>query len=247
MYRFLLLSLFCIALFACESNTPSEKNESNTIEEQEEATTIDTLFIHARTGLQLRKAAAKDAERLATLTYGTPFITTSQPEGQVLQESAYGPYQIKGQWLKGKTADGKEGYLFAPYLFPFSPKYKKEPAPPLEWLYQQYAPNVSIVEETTESDALPEGAIEGKMIRFSDEATYQVAFFEGGISYFLEVPKEQLSVTDALILFRSAYFQDRSITTEYDEADQAIIVSDQAATLIIKEENGKVKVTLHAG
>ena len=85
----------------------------------------DELFIHAGSGLVLRKTADAKGAKLQTLSYGDAvkvLKTDFKKKPHAVEE--FKGFSIKGFWVKVSTADGKEGYVFDGYLSKYRPMVK---------------------------------------------------------------------------------------------------------------------------
>lgn len=77
----------------------------------------DELFVHASSGLILRKTADPKGDRIVTLGYGDAVkVLKTDFKKKPYSVEAFKGFSIKGFWVKVSTADGKEGYVFDGYL-----------------------------------------------------------------------------------------------------------------------------------
>ena len=77
----------------------------------------DELFVHAGSGLILRKTPDPKGERIMTLSHGEAvkvLKTDFKKKPHSVEE--FKGFTIKGFWVKVSTAAGKEGYVFDGYL-----------------------------------------------------------------------------------------------------------------------------------
>lgn len=207
------------------------------------------LYVHAGKGVVLRATPAADGAKITTLTYGTKVEANSlEATGQNYVAEKVGPYSLSGKWLKVKTADGKEGYVFERYVFPF-PTHQADYSDQtyFEWFYQQFSPQAKIEIETDDTASFQEGAIDGHTTIFDDGAEYEFAMFEGGVSEFLRIPVGRITIENALVIFRAAHFRDsKNITTTYDETLKSIFVNGEISAVQIQEKDGFIEIAIHA-
>ena len=211
--------------------------------------TTKLLYVHAGKGVVLRATPGADGAKIATLAYGTTVETSSsETTGSVYVAERVGPHELSGKWLKVKMKDGKEGYVFERYVFPFPTHvadYGEQSY--FEWFYQQFAPEAKIELTTDDSTSFQEGAIDGRTTIFDDGAEYEFAMFEGGISEFLRIPLGKMTIEDALVIFRAAHFRaDENITTSYDETLKSIFVNGETSAVQIQEKDGFLEIAIHA-
>lgn len=85
----------------------------------------DELFVHAGSGLVLRKTPDPKGERVAALNYGES-ITVQKTDFKKNPYSVeeFKGFKIKGFWVKVTTNGGKEGYVFDGYLSKSRPVVK---------------------------------------------------------------------------------------------------------------------------
>lgn len=208
-----------------------------------------TLYVHAGRGVVLRATPAPDGAKITTLQYGTKIEANSMTAtGQTYVAERVGKYELSGKWLKVKTQDGKEGYIFEKYAFPF-PTHKADYGDQsyFEWFYQQFAPESKIEMTTDDSTSFQEGAIDGRTTIFDDGAEFEFAMFEGGISEFLRIPQDKMKIEDALVIFRAFYFRDlNNITTSYDESLKSIFVNGETSAVQIQQKDGFLEIAFHA-
>ena len=77
----------------------------------------DKLINHAQSGLVLRKTASQDGKRIAAVEYGDALTVLKNNEPKKAhQVEEFAGYKIKGFWVKVKTKDGQEGFVFDGYL-----------------------------------------------------------------------------------------------------------------------------------
>ena len=77
----------------------------------------DELFVHAGSGLLLRKTPTQKGERILTLN-ASDAVTVLKTNFKKKPFSVvdFKGYRIRGFWVRVRTADGKEGYVFDGYL-----------------------------------------------------------------------------------------------------------------------------------
>ena len=77
----------------------------------------DQLTVHAVSGLVLRETASPSGKKIRTLEYGTTVTVLADglkktPHSVELTKG----YSIKGYWVKVRSGEGKEGFVFDGYL-----------------------------------------------------------------------------------------------------------------------------------
>jgi hypothetical protein len=77
----------------------------------------DVLINHAQSGLLLRKSPNAKGERIANIPFGesVTVVKNNQPK-KPHQIQEFKGFTIKGYWVKVKTKDGLEGFVFDGYL-----------------------------------------------------------------------------------------------------------------------------------
>lgn len=77
----------------------------------------DELFVHAGSGLILRKTPDAKGERILTLAHGDAVkVLKTDFKKKPHSVVEFKGFTIKGFWVKVSTAGGKEGYVFDGYL-----------------------------------------------------------------------------------------------------------------------------------
>ena len=77
----------------------------------------DELFVHAGSGLLLRKTPDAKGERIMTLNHGDAVkVLKADFKKKPYSVEEFKGFTIKGFWVKVSTADGKEGYVFDGFL-----------------------------------------------------------------------------------------------------------------------------------
>lgn len=236
-------------LFACQSkNNPEPEKAKSVGNISLESQITKVLYVHAGKGLVLRDKPSAQGAAIATIAYGSKIEALSATtEGETYLAEQVGNYQLAGKWLNVKTADGKVGYVFERYVFPFATHkadYGQESY--FEWFYQQYASGVHVETTTEDSTAFREGAIDGRSTLFNDGAEFEFAMYEGGISEFLRIPAGKMKIEDALVIFRAFHFRGQDqVTTTYDVSLKSIFVNGEAFALQLQEKDGFLEIAFH--
>lgn len=245
----MLLILATSILFSCQVKTNTDTDKPSTAGQiASEAPVTKVLYVHAGKGLVLRDKPSAQGAPIVTLPYGSQVeALRAEAEGETYLAEQVGKYQLSGKWLNVKTTDGKVGYVFERYVFPFATHkadYGQESY--FEWFYQQYAPDVHIEITTEDSSSFQEGAIDGRSTIFDDGAEFEFAMYEGGISEFLRIPAGKMKIEDALVIFRAFHFRGQDqITTTYDESLKSIFVNGEAFAIQLQEKDGFLEIAFH--
>lgn len=200
------------------------------------------LYVHAPSGLVLRKTPAKDGEKVITVPCNAQPLTVLAMPDQVNRYVAekFGDFEVAGGWVKVRTEEGREGFLFEGYLSPYPPMVK---APEnadsyLEWFYQSVSP---LKGERIKLPAEP-GLIEGYKQAFEDRAIFQFEYYEGGVTHHFYIPESKMTMQEALVLFRPLWFQGSATKGEYDAATQTLTIAlaDEYAQMSIQPKDGQL-------
>lgn len=77
----------------------------------------DLLYVYAGNGLVLRQTAAPTGQKIATLPFGSVVTVLAERLRQVpMSVTEFQGFAIKGYWVKVRTRNGKEGFVFDGYL-----------------------------------------------------------------------------------------------------------------------------------
>lgn len=184
------------------------------------------VYVHAANGLVLRQTPEPDGAKLGNVPLdGSPLEVLASPDpGNVYVAETHGPYEVKGGWVKVRTAANKEGYLFEGYLSRHAPLLK---APEgtltnIEAFYQ----TVAAPKGNPETVPAQNGSMEGRRQRYADGAVYELEFYEGGVSHNLFLPSGTFTLPEALVIFRSLWFGKDKITTTYNEPTKTVMALD---------------------
>ena len=234
--------------FSCQSGSTNAPTARTGTEEhvEEGGFQAAVFYVHARKGLNLRTHADPASESSALLSYGDSLqLRSDLPEGAPFSPETYGPVRLAGQWNRVKTSSGLEGYVFEHYISRVPTSWTAEgDLSYLEWFYRHVSPGAKI---SSVKDTLPEGALEGRITRFSDGGYYEMAFYEGGITERLSIPGPPIPMAEAFVVLRSALFPGEHTTSGYDSDFETLTVADEAATLHVKQDGDLLVIMLFAG
>lgn len=233
-----------MAFIACKNEPPAPVPPPQP--EAQEASKLPVgskVFVHAVNGLVLRQTPAADGAKLGNVPPdGTPLEVVLSPDpANIYVAETLGPYEVKGGWVKVRTAQNKEGYLFEGYLSRYAP------------LVEQHDDTLSSIEAFYQTVAAPRGkpravpakngAIEGHVQEYADGARYEFEFYEGGVTHNLYLPAGGFTLPEALVIFRSLWFGKNKTTTSYNEPTKTVMVMDvdgYQALELKKEKDGVV-------
>ncbi|MBD2701193.1 SH3 domain-containing protein [Spirosoma sp. BT702] len=188
----------------------------------------DIVYVHAPNGLTLRKTAAKDGAKVALVPFdGSPLTVLSPPEPGVLYTAeTIGAFAVKGGWVNVKTKTGQEGYLFEGYLSRYKPLNTEKIDGEVSMIDAFYR-TISPVKGKRTTLPKKEGTIERYQYVYTDGARFEEQQYEGGITQFLELPKEKFTMPEVLVLFRALWFQKEKTTATFDAAKQRLTLDSE--------------------
>ncbi|MFM9946415.1 MAG: SH3 domain-containing protein [Saprospiraceae bacterium] len=211
----------------------------------------DQLYVHARSGLVLRKTPSKEGQKIANVPYnGQPVrvLALPDPANRYVAERI-GEFELSGGWVKVRTSAGQEGYLFDGYLMPFAPRIEssEEGFYEAEWFY----PSTFAGGRVELPLSAEEGLIEHFKRVYKDGAEFEQQGFHGGISQFLYLPKGKFSLQQALVLGRILFcttmdnkgnMVPMKTKNTYDAAQQLITLqnTDGYEQLTIQSKDGRI-------
>lgn len=221
------LFLLFLALFACKNETVAPE-----VTQQPEAPKAAKLpvgskvYVHAVNGLVLRQTPSADGAKLGNVPLnGSPLEVLASPDpANMYVAETYGPHEVKGGWVKVRTSDNKEGYLFEGYLSRYAPlaKAPEGTLSSIEAFYQ----TVAAPKGKPQTVPAKNGAIEGSVQGYADGARYELEFYEGGVTRNLFLPPGGFTLPEALVIFRSLWFGKDKTTTTYNEPTKTVMVLD---------------------
>lgn len=184
------------------------------------------IYVHANNGLVLRKSPSKDGEKITTLNKdGKPLMVLELPDinNQYTAEKI-GDFELRGGWIKVKTIDGKEGYVFEGYVSKYPPivDFAIYENSLIEGFYKNVSPPKG------KPVALPkqEGLNEGYEQAFEDGALFHFEYWDGGATHIFKIPQSSLSFSEAFVILRSLLFIGNT-KSEYDSKMKKITVNDE--------------------
>lgn len=239
-------SLLLLAFLACK-NEPAAPTPAPQPEAPKAAALPvgSKVYVHAVNGLVLRQTPAPDGAKLGNVPAdGSPLEVLTAPDpANVYVAETLGPYEVKGGWVKVRTALNKEGYLFEGYLSRYAP-LNKEPEGTLTNIEAFYQ-TVSAPKGKPLNVPAQNGSMEGSRQLYADGAIYELEFYEGGVTHNLLLPAGGFTLSEALVIFRSLWFGKSNTTTTYNEPTKTVMVSDtdgyQALELKMEKEGVMLK------
>lgn len=206
------------------------------------------VYVHAVNGLVLRQTPAPDGAKLGNVPFdGSPLEVLVSPDpANVYVAETLGPYEVKGGWVKVRTAQNKEGYLFEGYLSRYAPLIK-EPEGTLTNIEAFYQ-TVSAPKGKPQTLPAQNGSMEGSRQLYADGAMYELEFYEGGVTHNLYLPSGGFTLPEALVIFRSLWFGKSNTTTSYNEPTKTVMVSDMDGiqNLELQMEKDGVMLKFHS-
>ncbi len=248
------LALFFVAVAACRQTAKPDETTSSATSSPAAPAIVETnsavkkLYVHAAKGLVLRKSPSRDGEKITTLIYGSPAVEvleTVSDAGRFVAERFDGQ-NIEGEWLRVRTHDGKEGYVFGGYLSRYPPvtESAEEGVEELDWFYRTISPVQGEREKTQQPHAL-----DGYLQNYADGARFDSAFFPGGVTHLLDIPSSKLGFQEAFVMLRSFVFtRPDEIKSFFDRKANAFVAVHEAegyVTLKVSQKpNGSIGVEL---
>ncbi|MFN4079390.1 MAG: SH3 domain-containing protein [Saprospiraceae bacterium] len=185
------------------------------------------LYVHAPSGLVLRKTPSKDGEKIMNLPMnGEPLTVLELPDpANRYVAERMGSFEVSGGWVKVRTNDGKEGYLFEGYLSRYLPQIE-EPEADIDSYVEAFYARIS--RPKGERKPLPQkpGLVEGYRQEFEDGAVFQFEYYEGGVTHHFYLPADKFTVQEAFVLFRPLWFWSAKTKGEYDAATKRLTITD---------------------
>lgn len=110
---------------AMTSTQPSSKDDNQA------PALYDTLYVHAPSGLVLRKTPSKNGKKIASVPRDGRLLKVLEPAdpGNRFTAEKIGSFELSGGWVKVKTTRGEEGWLFEGYLSRYPPLSKNRMIP----------------------------------------------------------------------------------------------------------------------
>ncbi|GAB3705964.1 hypothetical protein GCM10027592_39000 [Spirosoma flavus] len=200
----------------------------------------DIVYVHAPNGLTLRKTAAKDGAKVVLVPFdGAPLTVLTSPEDQYTAETI-GAFKIKGGWVNVRTKAGQEGYLFEGYLSRHKPLNMEKMDGAVSMIDAFYR-TISPVKGKRTTLPKKDGNIERYQYVYADGARFEEQQYEGGVTQFLELPKEKFTMQEVLVLFRTLWFQKEKTTATFDAAKQRLTLDSEGgySQLIIQPKGNQ--------
>ncbi len=202
----------------------------------------DTLYVHAPSGLVLRKTPSKNGKKIASVPRDGRLLKVLEPAdpGNRFTAEKIGSFELSGGWVKVKTTRGEEGWLFEGYLSRYPPLLEKSNDPCClagELFYRSVSPakgeriSFSELEET-----------EGHRQGYLDGAFYETLFHAAGEYERFLLPAGKMTMQEALVLFRSLWFGSTKTFSKYDAAKRRLNVfstDGQKQNLVIELDDSE--------
>ncbi len=229
----LLFALLFVAIVACRQNAKPDQTTNQTVADTSVPAVAGTesaakkLYVHAAKGLVLRESPGKNGEKITTLPYRGPAVEvleTLSSAGRFVAERFDGQ-NIEGDWLRVRTHDGKEGYVFGGYLSRYPPvAVFSSDIELLDQFYRTISPIKGDHEKTRQPHAL-----DGYVQNYADGAIYDSAFFPGGAAHLLDIPPGKLELQEAFVMLRSLVFtRPEEVASSFDRRKNAFVAVHEA-------------------
>jgi hypothetical protein len=193
----------------------------------------DSLYVHAASGLILRKTPDAKGEPLKTLPYGAAVKvqkTDFKKKPHTVEE--FKGYSMRGFWVCVMAGDSLEGYVFDGYL-----SFFKTPAAVLDL--------ANIKHSIAEDYLLAHSAFKGNQIPLNDQSDYRRLFkngaqtefriAEGGSAQQITFPKNT-SLEEAYLIGKALWLKDKSVKSSFDPAKGKI-------TFISDDERDQIEIS----
>lgn len=235
----LFLILVCLfGLCPCKQENPSAPKTAAA------PALYDTLYVHAPSGLVLRKTPSKDGKKIASVPRDGRPLKVLEPAdpGNRFTAEKIDSFELSGGWVKVQTPGGEEGWLFDGYLSRYPPILGKSPAPyeAGEWFYRKVSPVkgerklFSEMEET-----------EGYRQWYKDSTFYETLHHPEGDYERLLLPPGKMTMQEALVLFRPLWFGGAKTFAIYDAAKRRLNVSDAGDKQLVIELDESGQMTIY--
>ncbi|GAB4021127.1 hypothetical protein GCM10028808_65000 [Spirosoma migulaei] len=183
----------------------------------------DVVYVHAPAGLTLRKTNSRDGAKVALVSYAASLTILAMPDSSApYKAESIGSFAVSGGWVKVKTRDGLEGYLFDGYLLRYPPSLNEpqDGVDLIDWAYRTLSPSKG------KRATLPpiDGTLERYKQIFVDGASFELQAYPGGSTQILDISKSKLTMQEALIFFRPIWFLKEKTTATYDSVKQRLEV-----------------------
>ncbi len=251
MKKLLFLLIIFVSLVACKQESkkpepnpelaPSAVQPSNNTQVADAIKPGSKLYVHANSGVVLRKTPSIDGEKIANVPCdGLPLTVLELPDpANRFVAEKIGTFEVAGGWVKVRTETGKEGYMFDGYLSRYPPAIEEPEAEDsnLEWFYRIISP----MKGKRDTLALQPGMILGYKQAFEDGALFRYEYYEGGVTHYFYLPESKMTMQEALILFRPLWFRGKT-KGDYDAATKTLTINDVEgyATMTIQPQNGQL-------
>ncbi len=232
-YLFLCAALFA-AVAACRQSgktdeTTRDTDASNTATPTvaETKKEVKKLYVHIAKGLVLYQNPSQDSPKIAKLAYNSPAVEVLETvtlAGKFVAERFEGR-NIEGDWLRVRTHDGKEGYVFGGYLSRYQPvKVFSSDVEALDQFYRIISPIKGDHEKTQEPHAS-----DGYVQNYADGARYDSTTFPGGAAHLLDTPPGKLGFEEAFVMLRSFLFtRPDEVVSSFDKQKNAFVAVHEA-------------------
>jgi hypothetical protein len=245
MHYTVFFALLFVAVAACRQTTkPGETTGNETFDTAAPAivetnSAVKKLYVHAAKGLVLRKSPSKDGEKITTLIYGSPALEVLETvtDADRFVAERFDGQNIEGEWLRVRSHDGKEGYVFGSYLSRYPPvtESAEEGVEELDWFYR----TISSIQGEREKTQQPH-ALDGYLQNYADGARFDSAFFPGGVAHLLDIPPGKLGFQEAFVMLRSFVFtRPDEIKSSFDRKRNAFVAVHEAegyVTLVVSQK-----------
>lgn len=208
----------------------------------------DKLYVLAQNGLAFREKPDPNAAKISTLKNGSPLIVQAADlKKHAYTVTEFKGYTIKGFWVKVKTWDNKEGYVFDGYLSKYQAPEKvilDEHVDGQFTLPEQYM--MVHVKRKGKKINLPKGETRYDHYKqqYVNGAEVEVNTGEGGSQYTIQFEKG-ITPEEAYLIARDLWFEkSEKLTFTYEKGVISILNEMESMAAEIRVKPGFTLLTL---
>lgn len=205
----------------------------------------DELFVHAGSGLLLRKTPDAKGERIQTLNYGDAVkVLKMDYKKKPHSVVEFKGFTIKGFWVKVSTAEGKEGYVFDGYLSKYRTPVKiVDDASTGYSMAELYMLGNS--EKKGERIDLPKAETRYERYKqlFKNGAEVEVDYGEGGSSQKITFQKG-ITLEEAYLIGKALWLKDMKLVSAFKKGGIAVSSYDELFQIEVSNKFGVVVLNM---
>jgi hypothetical protein len=205
----------------------------------------DQLYVLAPSGLVLREKASAQGNKITTVALGET-VTVLKENFRKVPHSVleFKGYNIRGFWVKVRTADGQEGYVFDGYLSRYqAPGHLrlKEGQDTLMPVIQYMAAHSDFRGPRVQLAKTPNRYERYKQV-FKNKAEVEVNIGEGGSAFKITFNKGT-SLEEAYLIGRLLWLQG-TVKSKIDRGVITLTNEDETQQVLVMNKAGLIIVTL---